>query len=379
LELKGDNKHMNGRERVLRSIEFRHPDHLPLRYAHLPDISDSIGLGADPPRDWQPPATTPDGRILRPSDGHRPKSTTEPLGWGIDEWGCLWEDHEITGLGQMKQAPLQSWDALDTYVFPDPEAPGRFDRARAVAARYPDRFLAGSIGLMGFNRLFFLRGFENLMVDLLAEPEKIGALADRVFDYMMGIASGFARVGVQAVGFGDDLGTEQGTMISPALFRSFFKPRFAAFCAHAHKLGMHTELHSCGNVWEIIPDLIECGFDVLNLEQPRVFGLKRLGAAFAGKVCFLTNPDSQTTLPVASPHAVAAETIELVRALTTDAGGLIANADCTWNHGYTPKDNLAAMAETFEALRRRPWGDWQADITKWPDTVPGAEKTNGLS
>ncbi len=257
---------------------------------------------------------------------------------------------------------MQDWSALASYPFPDPGAPGRFDRAQALAARYPDRFLVGSIGIMGLNRLFFLRGFENMMMDLLAEPEKIGALADRVFAYMSGIASGFAKLGVQAVGFGDDLGPEQGTMISPALFRSFFKPRYAAFCAHAHELGMHTELHSCGNVWDVIPDLIECGFDVLNLEQPRVFGLQRLGQAYAGKVCFLTNPDSQTTLPVASASAVAAETVELVRALTTDAGGMIANADCTWNHGYTPPANLEAMAGTFEELRRRPWGDWTSHM-----------------
>jgi uroporphyrinogen decarboxylase len=227
-----------------------------------------------------------------------------------------------------------------------------------MAVQYGDRYLVGSIGLMGFNRLFFLRGFENLMMDLLAEPEKAGWLADRVFDFMKDCASGWAEVGVQAVTFGDDLGTEQGTMMSPALFRSFFKPRYAAFCTHCHALGLHAVLHSCGNVWDIIPDLIEAGFDVLNLEQPNVFGLARLGETFAGKVCFLTNPDSQTTIPVAPPAVVAEETRQVVRALATKGGGLIGNADCTWNHGYTPQENLAAMAQAFEEMRQRPYGAW---------------------
>lgn len=350
---------MNGRERVLRAIEFRTPDHLPVRYAHDAAKSDMVGVGAAPARDWRPPATASDGRLLRPSDGHRPSSDDEPFGWGVDEWGCQWQDSDITGLGQVKASPLQEWSALESYPFPDARAPGRFDRAREVITRYPDRYLSGGVGIMGLNRLFFLRGFENLMVDLLDDPERIGALADRVFDYMKGIASGFAPLGVQAISVGDDLGTEQGTMISPALFRSFFKPRYADFCAHVHALGMHTHLHSCGNVWDIIPDLLECGFDVLNLEQPRVFGLERLGATFAGKTCFLTNPDSQTILPLATPDEVAAETRLLVETLATERGGIIANADCTWNHGYTPAANLAAMADTFEELRRRPWGAWR--------------------
>ena len=97
---------------------------------------------------------------------------------------------------------------------------------------------------------------------------------------------------------------------------------------------------------------------MLNLEQPNVFGLERLGREFAGKVCFLTNPYSQTTIPIKSPAEVAAETRQVVQALTTEKGGLIANADCTWNHGYTPPENLAAMAQAFEDMRQRPWGAW---------------------
>ncbi len=309
------------------------------------------------PTGWQPRPSGNDKREVRASDGHRDPST-EVAGWGLDEWGCYWQEHDITSLGQVKGYPLADWSALDGYVFPDPAAPGRFDEGRSRAEEYSDRYLVGAVGIMGFNRLFFLRGFENLMTDLLADPERVGWLADQVFAFMKGIASGWAGVGVQAIGFGDDLGTEQGTMMSPALFRSFFKPRYADFCAHCHQLGLHAILHSCGNVWEIIPDLIDAGFDVLNLEQPRVFGLERLGAAYAGKVCFLTNPDSQTVLPVATPAEVAAETVLLVKTLASVGGGIIGNADCTWNHGYTPQANLDAMAQTFEELRRKPWRAW---------------------
>lgn len=347
---------MTPRERVCRAIEFRRPDKLPIRYSSDPERSDYIGLKLTPPRGWQPPAR--DGQQTHYTDGHRAPSLMQATTVGVDEWGSVWQEHELTSLGQVKGVPIRQWSDLETYTFPDPFAPGRFDEALPVIERYQDRYLVGSIGLMGYNRLLFLRGFEDLMMDLLAEPERAARLADGVFSFMKGIASGWAERGAQAVGFGDDLGSEQGTLMSPALFRSFFKPRYADFCAHCHALGLHAVLHSCGNVWDIIPDLIEAGFDVLNLEQPNVFGLQRLGETYGGKVCFLTNPDSQTTIPLKSPAEVAEETRQVVRALATEKGGLIANADCTWNHGYTPQENLAAMAQAFEEMRRRPYGAW---------------------
>lgn len=348
---------MNSRERVIRAIEFRRPDRLPLRFSNDPESSDMVGVGYARV-DIGEPVTAGAEAGAQPGDALSRAAALKAARAGRDEWGCVWQEHEFTSWGQVKGYPLADWGALDDYVFPDPDAPGRFDAGPEQVARYPDRYLVGGTGIIGLNRLFFLRGFENLMVDLLADQERIGWLADKVFAFMTGMASHWGRLGVQAVSVADDLGTEQGTMISPALFRAFFKPRYAAFCAHCHKLGLHTHLHSCGNVWDIIPDLIEVGFDVLNLEQPRVFGLERLGETFGGKVCFLTNPDSQTTIPVATPQEVAEETRLVVRTLTTKDGGLIGNADCTWNHGYTPQANLDAMRGAFEEMSRVPWGAW---------------------
>jgi hypothetical protein len=348
---------MNARERVIRTIEFNRPDRLPLQFANDPGHSDLVGIGYARADGWKPPLPKPVG--LGPDGGSLSRAALlKASRAGLDEWGCFWQEHEFTSWGQVKGHPLADWSALDSYVLPDPDAAGRFEESRLQAARYPDRYRVGSIGIMGLNRLFFLRGFENLMVDLLTDQDRIGLLADKVFAFMTGMANHWAGAGVQAVSVADDLGAEQGTLISPSLFRSFFKPRYTAYCAHCHRLGLHTILHSCGNVWDIIPDLIEAGFDVLNLEQPRVFGLERLGATFAGKVCFLTNPDSQTVIPVATPAEVAAETRLVVQTLATEAGGVIGNADCTWNHGYTPQANLDAMRAAFLDMSSRPWGAW---------------------
>ena len=348
---------MEPRERVRRAIEFDHPDHLPLQFHSDVQRSDVVGVGYAPAAGWTH-AAPPESPAAEPGRLSEAAAALKASRAGLDEWGCFWQEHEFTSWGQVRGYPLADWSALDSYHFPDAAAPGRFDAAPERIAQYPDRYLTGGIGIMGLNRMFFLRGFENLMVDLLAEPERAAWLADKVFAFSTGIAGAWGELGVQAVSIADDLGTEQGTMISPALFRSFFKPRWAEFCGFCHARNLRVFLHSCGNVWDIIPDLIEAGFDVLNLEQPRVFGLERLGQEFAGKVCFLTNPDSQTIIPLATPAEVAAETRLVVKTLTTSAGGMIGNADCTWNHGYVPRENLAAMAEAFEDMRRRPWGAW---------------------
>ena len=320
---------MNARERVIRAIEFGYPDRLPLRYDTSRQRADYISLPTGRPAGWQP---------ARP---------------GLDEWGCYWEQQTGPSLGQVKGNPLADWDALADYVVPDPHAPGRLDEARRIAAEYPDRYLSGDLGLTGFNRAFYLRGFENLMVDLLTAPDRVQALTRQVMSYENGLAVEYAHLGAQAVAFGDDLGTETGLMMNPALWRQVFKPLYREQFAYVHSLGLHVVFHSCGNVWDILGDLIEIGVDVLNLQQVQVFGLDRLAATYAGKVCFESNPDSQRVLPVASPEVVEAETERVVNALSLPSGGLIGIADCTWNAGTTPPANLAAMARAFEALRYR--------------------------
>ncbi|MGQ9683915.1 MAG: uroporphyrinogen decarboxylase family protein [Anaerolineae bacterium] len=323
-------------QRVRRALHFGAPDRLPLCFRNDPALSDVISVWYSHPADWLPAAA------------------------GVDEWGIGWQNVIGTGCGQIVFEPLSATADVSRYRFPEPHACGRYDGVEAALAAYPDRYIAGCFDMSGFSRMMSLRGFENLLCDMHVDRAFVNELAEGVFAFEAGVIREYARRGVHGVWLFDDLATQRGPFISPALFRQVLMPRFEAQAALVHALGMDYLLHSCGNVWDLIPDLIKAGFDLLNLEQPLVFstehenGIDRLARCYGGRVCFCTNVDSQRTLVFGTVHDVVDEAEHIVRALSRPEGGLIPLADCGAGHlVVAPPENIVAMKATFLRLAGR--------------------------
>lgn len=322
------------KELVKGAIYFRNPPLLPLQFRSNEEESDIINIGYEPSASW--------------------KSIRERE----DEWGCLWGNLG-TGLGQVIEHPLEDWKNISKYIFPDSHIESRFRNAKEKIAKYSDRYLLGSLGITGFNKMFLLRGFENLLCDIYQNERRFNFLADKVLEFENGIIEEFSDLNLDGIIFFDDWGTENSLMINPEMWRQLFKPRYKEQFSLIHQKRMAVFFHSCGSVWDIIPDLIEIGVDVLNLEQPLIFGtdkidgIKRLAREFGGKVCFLTNADSQRTLNQGTPQEVKEEVERLVRAFSKYKGGLIGLADATADHGFIPPENIEAMIQTFEKYRVR--------------------------
>lgn len=317
---------MTKKERVKRAIEFRHPDQLPIRLASMPAESDMVIFGVQTAADW---------------------TQSDPT---ADEWGCRWQNLGI-GCGQVVGHPLEDWSAWESgYRIPDPNAAGRLDRLQELISQYSDWYIGCTLeGVSGFNRLMFLRGFDNILVDPLLEPERFAALADAVFDFENQLIRRLTDTGVDCICLYDDWGTQHGLMMSPTHVRQFYKERYRRQFALIHECGMHVYLHSCGNVWEMIPDMIEIGVDVLNLEQLNLFGIERIADLCRGKVCLHSGVDSQTTLIHGTLAEIREEARRVVSTIHRAEGGLIVYGDVTRDHGYVPEERIDAMIETFQA------------------------------
>jgi len=314
---------MNSRERVRRAIEFRGPDRIPVRYYDDLPASDIVFASYLPPAGWTAP---------------------EP---DVDEWGCLWSSLDDT-LGQVKRHPLADPAACTSYRFPDALAPGRMEAAGAVRAAYPDRYVAGSIGISGFNRMTFLRGFSELLTDMVLAPERVAWLAEQVFGFETEIIRRFALLGVDAVWFWDDWGMQRGLMVSLKAWRAQFKPHYARQFTLAHELGMHVVFHSCGNVAAILDDLVGIGADMLHLNQPKLLGIDRLANELGGRVCLHCPVDTQSTLIHGSPEEIRDQARRLVERLGCYEGGFVACGDEGWGHGSVSPERLAIMRHAFE-------------------------------
>jgi|Deesub1362A_J573_1020465.scaffolds.fasta_scaffold02773_2 hypothetical protein len=313
------------RDEVLKAIHRRGPAYVPIYFFNKDqDQSDIVAVEVQ-------------HHFLGPNRDH-------------SEWGFTWERLDET-MGQPRSYLLQEWEDLSTLQVPDPAAPWRFASVSEFTRKYFDRYRLASLGLSGFTTMWCLRGFDQLMEDLALAPRRVEALADTVFGFEEALIAELPRFKFDAVAFFDDWGMQNGLIISPRTWRRFFKPRYARQFALAHRLGLHVYFHSCGQISEIIPDLIEIGVDLLNISQPNLYDIAELGCRFGGKVCFVCPVSYQTTSILGTREQIFEDVRVLVEHLGRFNGGLIGYVEEYHSIGMS-QDNYDACVEAFRTLGR---------------------------
>lgn len=293
---------MDARENMIRAIQLRGPERLPLCF-------ESLGLDDTRHVAWNQIGT-----------GDPNKRQT------LDEWGCLWVRSETRNMGPVKGHPLESWDAAASYRWPDPSDPSFYDGMEKRLEGTEGFYRLTGIFMLLFERMHSLRGFQKTLVDLALERECSEELADRIVEFDLGIIAEISRRypgAIDGLEFSDDWGSEAALFIDPRLWDDVFKPRYRRMFDACHRAGWHVWMHSCGRVNAIIPSLIEIGVDVLNLQQPRALGIEEIGRAFAGKVGFSSLCDIQKTLPNGSPSEIREEARLLLDRSSTPQGGFV--------------------------------------------------------
>ncbi len=207
-----------------------------------------------------------------------------------------------------------------------------------------DKYYKANFVLSGFTVMAFLHGFSETLEDLYLEREKIEKLADIVFGFEEELIKLLKPQGFDAVSFADDWGTQESLFISPKLWREIFKPRYKQQIDLAHENGLDLYFHCCGYIYDIIPDLIEIGLDILNPGQPNINNIRRMGENFSGRICFACPVSYQTTGISGSKEDIYREVKELVDCLGNRGGGLI---------GIIPTDivGLGAKPENVDYMR----------------------------
>lgn len=318
---------MTSKERVKRAVHFERPDVMPILYFNVhTQRSDLLLTGAGNSSSFVPKVT------------------------GESEWGFVWKSVDKT-MGQPENPPITDYSLLDTYVRPDGNDLTRYKDMELEIKNNPDKYVLAGVGISGFNRASYIRGFEGFLEDLYLDVDNAIRIIDMVIDYECELIENYARLGADCVSFGDDWGTQRSLIISPTLFREIFKPRYKKQFDLAHSLGMDVYFHSCGQVNDIIPDLIEIGVDVFNLNQPDIFGIEYLAKEYGGKVCFCCPVDHQT-VAITGERADIFEYVDRLNGkLGAFNGGFIGYIEEYESIGLTPQ-NLNNIIEAFEGQRK---------------------------
>lgn len=374
---------MTPRERVLTALEHGEPDRVPIslggsahkltdsRYFQLKEYFgiegqvDAVltGLFLSYSDNRLLDALGTDVRHVHLKPPRRFTPQIAPDGSFTDEWGLTRHHHdgyiEITGT-PLAEATV---DDLETYPWPDPYDPGRTaglrEEARdlyensdcAVVAYRP---VPGGI----FEIACWLRGTEQLLVDLLLDPD----LADALFQALLKVQLGFYEAQLQAVAdyvhifeIIDDLGTQQGSFMSPDLYRKLLKPKHAHLVDFIKQRAPQAQvmIHSCGSVYRLIGDFIDIGVDILNPVQPAAqeMDTRRLKDEFGDNITFLGGVDVQGAMR-GSVQEVEREVKRRIADLAPGGGYILAPSHNLGDD--VPLENILAFFQTGQEYGRYP-------------------------
>jgi uroporphyrinogen decarboxylase len=258
-----------------------------------------------------------------------------------DVFGVVWDRSIDKDIGNI-EAPRLVEPNLAGYEFPDPLADRFFANIPEQIEKYKDRFRIFRIGFSLYERAWTLRGMENLMMDFFDHPAFVTELLRAIADYNIAQVKKALTYDIDAIYFGDDWGQQHGLQMGPAHWRKFIYPELQRMYGVVRDAGKYVFIHSCGDVDELLDDLIDIGLNCFNPFQPEVMDVAALIHDYRGRLVFHGGLSTQRILPYGSPDDVRRETRKLI-SLGRDGGYILSPAHAV--EGDVPLENMLAFIE----------------------------------
>ncbi len=274
-----------------------------------------------------------------------------------DCWGITWQRPQGSYYYNMVFQPLKNLHTpkqIEEYAWPNPEMLldliGLSEQARQLRCESSYAILGIQNGLSSiFEASWYLRGLPEFLMDLAGNSE----MAHIILRHMTDVAKTTTALFLKEVGqyidiirVGDDLGIQNGTIISPKMFREMVKPYLAEYYDMIHNMtDAKLMLHCCGSVNTIMEDLIEIGVDVLNPVQVSAKDMEpeKLKAQFGDRLCFCGGIDTQKVLPIGTQEDVQEEVHRRIQELAPGGGYLLAPVHAI--QPDVPPENVCTMFE----------------------------------
>jgi uroporphyrinogen decarboxylase len=281
----------------------------------------------------------------------------------VDFWGVEWV--KIGPFNQIRRSPLQDAcrEEILGYEYPYDCVDRLLANMEPIVARAKEFYIGCDVSPCLFEMVCRLRGMENAILDLAADPELAEAMLERAETFARHIAEAACeRFALDWLWTGDDVGGQRAMIMSPQCWRERIRPRLARIFDVGKSRGLWVAYHSCGAIRPILPDLVEMGLDVLNPVQCNCPGMDpiELKKEFGQELAFMGGVDTQGVLPNGTADEVRRETARLLEEMTVGGGGYILAA----SHAVppeTPIENIYAMYEAA-GVSREEILDHAADI-----------------
>ena len=344
---------MNPRENVLAAMRRQNPERVPFALSFTEPMHKLFmeKTGSDNPYEYwdfdvrgtwfRRPSEKADYALYLPDD--------LPEGTVIDEWGIANVPGSMYHFTKMVH-PLrdaQTVDDIKNYPLPDFTREECWAEIETDVNTYHERGYAvgGSLEMTIFEVSWYLRGMEDLMSDMMLNPPMATALLDRITKLRAFQAKTFAKFDVDVLSLGDDISMQTGMIMSPRMWRKWFKPRLIEVIQAAKEVkpDILVQYHTDGDCRTVIPDLIEAGIDILNPIQPECMDPVEIKQKYGDQLSFNGTIGTQTTMPHGTPEDVRAEVKRMIE--TVGKGGGLFLAPTHVIEPDVPWENIVAFVE----------------------------------
>ncbi len=318
---------MTYKENYLRAIEFKTPDYIPMCF----HINDSCYDHYD--NDFlfelmeKHSLLFPDFKRVKdfkPNYANCAKKD-EPY---LDDFSCLWKTSVDGITGTVVEHPIDDWSKFSTYKAPNPEkcmGIGKIDWnvVEKSIKDTPDILHKGGLRHgHTFLQLCDIRGYENLMFDMIDEEPMLWELIELIENFNTYIIKKYVEFNVDIMGYAEDLGMNTGPMISPNHFKKYIKPVYQRMIKHAKDANIKIHMHSDGDIRTLVDDIIDSGVDVINL-QDMVNGIDWIADRFKDNTCVELDIDRQNITVFGGKSDIDNLIKEAVTKIGSKKGGLM--------------------------------------------------------
>ena len=334
---------MTSRELTYRALEFKNPDRVPRQLWALPWASIYCKEGLEAiERDFPADIGGVEG-----AESASPLTTGDATEVGdyVDPWGAKFHNVQRGVIGEVKEPLItgENWEDASKAHIPYELLTINPEHVNRQCAKSSQFIMAGECP-RPFEQLQFLRGSENLYLDLAYQPSGMFAFIEKMHDFYCKWVEAWAQTDVDGIMMMDDWGSQRSLLINPKTWVEIFKPMYRDYINIAKKHGKKTFMHSDGYTLAILPHLIDLGLDASNT-QIFCMGMEKL-KQYKGKITFWGEVDRQHLLVSATVGEVKQAVRGVYDALWQEGGCI---AQCEFGAGSKP-ENVRAVFEAWNEV-----------------------------